>query len=158
MAIELIPIRQFSIEELTELYNQTRVDYLVPMPMSANIMAEYIHDFDVDIMHSYVGRAADDGQVLGLGMMGRRPGRSWVTRLGVVSSPARRRERRITEAMLRDSDNMGLHRHHKVIEQRSPHSSGDAALSKPANPRCCRAPRPLAKGPRQPNWLNSNGR
>lgn len=33
--IRLIPTSQFTIEQLTAIYNQTRVDYLVPMPMNA---------------------------------------------------------------------------------------------------------------------------
>ena len=41
MTIEIIPAAQFTIQELTDLYNQTRVDYLVPMPMSADRLAEY---------------------------------------------------------------------------------------------------------------------
>lgn len=83
MAIELIPAAQFTIEELTDLYNQTRVDYLIPMPMSTARLAEYVHDFDVVLEHSWVARG-EDGQVLGLSMLGVRPGVAWVTRLGVL--------------------------------------------------------------------------
>ena len=39
-ACELVPAAQFSIEELTDLYNQTRLDYMVPMPMNPARMAE----------------------------------------------------------------------------------------------------------------------
>jgi len=31
-AIKLVPASQFTIEQLTAIYNQTRVDYLLPMP------------------------------------------------------------------------------------------------------------------------------
>ena len=34
MTIELLSAEQFTFQELTDLYNQTRVDYLVPMPMN----------------------------------------------------------------------------------------------------------------------------
>jgi ribosomal protein S18 acetylase RimI-like enzyme len=83
MTIELISAERFTLQELTELYNQTRVDYLVPMPMNAERLAEYIHDFDIDLAHSCVARAAD-GQMLGLSMLGVRREKAWVTRLGVL--------------------------------------------------------------------------
>ena len=54
MKIEIIPAKKFTIQELTDLYNQTRVDYLVPMPMSVDRLAQYIHDFDVDLTRSAV--------------------------------------------------------------------------------------------------------
>jgi len=88
MTIELIPAERFSMQELTELYNQTRVDYLVPMPMNADRLAEYVHDFDIDLAHSCVARTTD-GQPLGLSMLGVRREKAWITRLGVL--PASRR-------------------------------------------------------------------
>ena len=56
MTIELIPAERFSLEELTDLYNQTRVDYLVPMPMNASRLGDYVHDFDIDLAQSCVAR------------------------------------------------------------------------------------------------------
>ena len=58
MTTSLIPTNQFSVEELTEAYNQTRVDYMVPMPMNATRLREYIHVYDVDLAQSLV--AVDD--------------------------------------------------------------------------------------------------
>ena len=40
MSIEIIPADRFTVQELVDLYNQTRVDYLVPMPMNAERLAE----------------------------------------------------------------------------------------------------------------------
>jgi len=74
MSIEIIPAARFTVQELVDLYNQTRVDYLVPMPMNAERLAEYIHLFDIDLNLSSVAHAGD-GQVLGLSMLGARPGR-----------------------------------------------------------------------------------
>lgn len=88
MTIELIPAERFSMQELTELYNQTRVDYLVPMPMNADRLAEYVHDFDINLTHSCVARAAD-GQPLGLSMLGVRHEKAWITRLGVLPTSRR---------------------------------------------------------------------
>ena len=95
-SIELTPASRFTIKELTSAYNQTRVDYMVPMPMNIARMTEYIHVYDVDLDNSVV--AAHDGQMLGLGMLGVRPGRVWITRLGVL--PTNRRHG-AGEAMMR---------------------------------------------------------
>jgi len=86
--MELIPADQFTMQELTELYNQTRVDYLVPMPMSADRLSEYVRDFNVDLHHSTIARSAD-GEVLGLSMLGFRNQIAWITRLGVLPSTRR---------------------------------------------------------------------
>lgn len=88
MMIELIPAEQFTMQELTDLYNQTRVDYMVPMPMNASRLGEYVRDFDIDLSQSCVARATD-GQMLGLCMLGVRQNQAWITRLGVL--PATRR-------------------------------------------------------------------
>ena len=88
MTVELISAEQFTLQELTELYNQTRVDYLVPMPMNANRLKEYIQDFDIALSQSCVAQASN-GQTLGLSMLGVRPHQAWITRLGVL--PATRR-------------------------------------------------------------------
>jgi ribosomal protein S18 acetylase RimI-like enzyme len=85
--IELIPASRFSFEELTAAYNQTRVDYIVPMPMNAARLQEYVHNYDVDMDASAVARAGD--QILGLAMLGVRPEHTWITRLGVL--PVKRR-------------------------------------------------------------------
>lgn len=86
--IDLIPASAFSYEELTDAYNHTRVDYLVPMPMNANRLREYVHNYDIDLDTSAV--AVDGNEVLGLSMLGLRPGRAWISRLGVIRSNRRR--------------------------------------------------------------------
>lgn len=87
-AVQLIPASAFSIEQLTQAYNQTRVDYLVPMPMNAARLAEYVHIYDIDLRHSCV--AMSKGHMLGLGMLGVRADRVWITRLGVLTANRRR--------------------------------------------------------------------
>jgi ribosomal protein S18 acetylase RimI-like enzyme len=84
---ELIPAKAFSYEELTEAYNTTRVDYIVPMPMNANKLREYVETYDVDMEASAV--AVDGNEVLGLGMLGVRKNRAWITRLGVIRNNRR---------------------------------------------------------------------
>ncbi len=86
--VHLRPASDFSIEQLTQAYNQTRVDYLVPMPMNAARLAEYVAFYDVDLDLSVVSQTAD-GTLTGLGMLGVRPHATWVTRLGVL--PTNRR-------------------------------------------------------------------
>jgi len=108
MTIELISAEHFTMQELTELYNQTRVDYLVPMPMNADRLAEYVHDFDIDLAHSCVARSAQ-GQMLGLSMLGARRGKAWVTRLGVLPSSRRTGAgSALMDFMLEGAASMGL--------------------------------------------------
>jgi ribosomal protein S18 acetylase RimI-like enzyme len=121
MTIELISAAQFTIQELTDLYNRTRVDYLVPMPMSADRLAEYIHDFDVDLSCSCVA-CTDDKQVLGLGMLGVRGKRTWITRLGVL--PITRRSgagAAMMDYMLEKTEALNLKETHlEVIKNNEP--------------------------------------
>jgi hypothetical protein len=79
---KLIPASHFTIEELTAIYNQTRVDYMVPMPMNAARLAEYVDIYDVDLEHSLV--AVREDELLGVAMLGVRQDRAWLTRLGVL--------------------------------------------------------------------------
>ena len=95
--VELLPATAFTIEELTTAYNQSRVDYIVPMPMNATRLREYVRNYDVSLEHSVV--AVEDGQILGLSMLGVRPQHSWTTRLGVL--PVKRR-RGTGEMLMRD--------------------------------------------------------
>lgn len=88
MMFELVPAAHFTMQELTDLYNQTRVDYLVPMPMNADRLAEYVHNFDIDLSHSCVALTADR-KILGLCMLGVRQKSAWATRLGVLPSARR---------------------------------------------------------------------
>jgi ribosomal protein S18 acetylase RimI-like enzyme len=81
---------------LVAAYNQTRVDYLVPMPMNAARLAEYIHMYDVDLDRSRV--AVEGDQILGLAMLGVRPEQTWITRLGVLPI---KRKRGVGETLMR---------------------------------------------------------
>jgi ribosomal protein S18 acetylase RimI-like enzyme len=78
----------YSFDALAEIYNQARVDYIVPMPMNGKRMAEYVHNYDVNLDMSLIA-CTTDGEPCGLIMAGIRQDRSWVTRLGVI--PQRRR-------------------------------------------------------------------
>ncbi len=82
LSVKFMPASQFSWEELTDAYNQTRIDYIVPMPMNVARLREYVRHYDVSLEHSVV--AVEDDQILGLAMLGVRPGHTWPTRLGVL--------------------------------------------------------------------------
>ena len=86
-AVDLIPASDFSYEELVEAYNRTRVDYMVPMPMNAARLREYAEVCDIDLEASAV--AVDGSEILGLAMLGVRPGRAWISRLGIIRSKRR---------------------------------------------------------------------
>lgn len=81
MTLNLIPASQYTIKELVEIYNQSRKGYLVPMQMTAPELEDYIFTYDVSLEHSVVARV--NGIEAGLGMLGIRQNRSWITRLGV---------------------------------------------------------------------------
>lgn len=82
--MELIPANRFKAEELTEAYNQTRMDYMVPMPMNVARFQEYARVYNVDMEASCVMYDPETELILGLAMLGIRPGRAWITRLGVL--------------------------------------------------------------------------
>lgn len=109
----LVPASLYTIQALTEAYNQTRVDYIVPMPMNVARLQAYIDNYDVDLERSVVARDGD--QILGLAMLGVRPDRTWITRLGVLPN---KRRRGTGEAMMRyllqQSRELGVH--HVILE------------------------------------------
>ena len=162
MTIELIPAEQFTLQELTDLYNQTRVDYMVPMPMNASRLAEYVHDFDIDLSQSCVARAGD-GQTLGLCMLGVRQNVAWITRLGVL--PATRRSgvgSALVDCMMENASKLGTKTTQlEVIKNNLPAYNlfsckdfkeiGEYLVMR-------RAPHPASEPPRgNVNWLDSGG-
>jgi len=107
-ALRLVPASQFTTKDLTIIYNLTRVDYLVPMPMNIAKMTEYIHVYDIDLDHSYVAMVGEE--MVGLGMLGVREGRGWITRLGVL--PAARRHgagQALMMALLEAAEQLSIH-------------------------------------------------
>ncbi len=86
-SFDIFPASQFSLKTLTEAYNQTRIDYIVPMPMNVDRLKNYIRNYDIDLNASAV--AVFEGDILGLAMLGIRNHRTWITRLGVL--PKKRR-------------------------------------------------------------------
>jgi ribosomal protein S18 acetylase RimI-like enzyme len=105
--IQLTPASCFSIEQLTAIYNQTRVDYLVPMPMNAARLAEYITAYDVDLDHSLVATHGDE--MLGVAMLGVRRDRAWITRLGVLPNTRRHGTgKALMEGLLNGASELGI--------------------------------------------------
>lgn len=82
-----VPASRYSYQELADIYNQARVDYIVPMPMNAKRMKDYIVSYDIDLDASVVA-LNEIGEPMGVGMLGVRGARAWITRLGVI--PERR--------------------------------------------------------------------
>jgi len=78
-----IPTSSFNFQELADIYNQSRVDYIVPMPMNARRMEEYVRNYDIDLDASAVSLNSND-EITGIGMLGVREERAWITRLGVI--------------------------------------------------------------------------
>ena len=83
----VVPCSRYNFTELAEIYNATRTDYIVPMPMNAKRMEQYAAWYDVDLDRSMV--IFDSTKAMaGLGMLAVRGKRAWITRLGVL--PERR--------------------------------------------------------------------
>lgn len=82
-AYRAVPTSAYSFQELADIYNQTRIDYIVPMPMNAKRMAVYVGSYDINLDASIVALDSDD-EPTGIGMLGVRRERAWITRLGVL--------------------------------------------------------------------------
>lgn len=82
-----VPTSAYTFAELADIYNQSRVDYIVPMPMNAKRMEIYVKNYDIDLDASVVVFDSEQ-QMAGIGMLGLREGRAWITRVGVL--PERR--------------------------------------------------------------------
>ncbi len=79
----LVIASRYSFAALADIYSRARVDYIVPMPMNARRMEEYIRHYNVDLDASYV--AVNEDQIeLGVGMLGVRDQRAWITRMGIL--------------------------------------------------------------------------
>ena len=85
--MKLIPATEFSLQELADAYNETRIDYIVPMPMTVERLRNYVQVYDVDLSCSCA--AVREGEIVGIGMLGVRQKRAWITRLGVLPSGRR---------------------------------------------------------------------
>jgi len=107
-AVKLIPVSEFTDEQLAAIYNQTRVDYLVPMPMNAARLGEYMKTYDVSREHSLVATTYD-GEMLGVNMLGLREDRAWITRLGVLPTTRRHGVGRILmESLMQNAANLSI--------------------------------------------------
>lgn len=103
-----IPASEYSFDGLADIYNLTRVDYIVPMPMNAQRMEEYVRAYDIDLAASAVSRTPS-GVVSGVCMLGLRGKRSWITRLGVLPHVRGRKTGSfLLEAMLETSYQRGV--------------------------------------------------
>ncbi len=107
MTLTLTKASNYTIEQLTEVYNHSRRGYLVPMQMTPDALAGYVHHYDLALEHSFVAHVGSE--TAGLIMLGVRNGRSWVTRLGVTY------EQRgggvgqtLVEELLAESDRLGI--------------------------------------------------
>lgn len=108
-AVKLIPVSDFTDEQLAAIYNQTRVDYLVPMPMNAARLAEYIKTYDVSRGNSLVAQT-EDGEMLGVNMLGLRPDRAWITRLGVIPNTRRHGVGQLLmESLMKKAEDQSIH-------------------------------------------------
>lgn len=106
--MEMISASIFSMNELADIYNQARADYMIPMQISPADLQEYIRYYDVALEHSFV--ALDEtGAKRGVAMLGLRKDRTWITRLGVI--PSNRRSGvgdALMRRLLEESERLGI--------------------------------------------------
>src|SRR5690606_19423524 len=98
----------YNYAELADIYNRAREDYIVPMPMNARRMEEYVTAYDIDLDASFVAVDTEDGEINGICMLGVRDDTTWITRLGVI--PERRRRKSglfLMEAEIEESKRLG---------------------------------------------------
>jgi ribosomal protein S18 acetylase RimI-like enzyme len=100
-------VSSYSFDQLADIYNQTRVDYIVPMPMNGKRMAEYIRDYDINLDRSTVSLNAKH-QPIGIVMLGVRDERSWITRLGILPN---QRGQKVGQALVELSIEKSIERH-----------------------------------------------
>lgn len=108
----VVPTSKFSFEQLADIYNQARVDYIVPMPMNAKRMSEYVHNYDISLDGSYVSFNSDDLET-GVGMLGLRDQRGWITRLGVLPH---RREKGIGQFLMESMIGYAIEQHCSLVQ------------------------------------------
>lgn len=103
-----VPANRYDFDQLAEIYNQARVDYIVPMPMNGRRMKEYVLNYDIDLDASVV--AVDDSDVdCGVGMVGFRDDRGWISRLGVFpQGRGKRTGQLLMETMLESASDKGM--------------------------------------------------
>lgn len=82
--MKLVPATEFTLQELADAYNQTRLDYIVPMPMTVERLRDYIETYDINMGASCAAVDEEEELILGIGMLGVRHDRAWITRLGVL--------------------------------------------------------------------------
>jgi ribosomal protein S18 acetylase RimI-like enzyme len=106
----VIPASRYTFDQLATIYNQARVDYIVPMPMNSKRMGEYVRYYDINLDASFVS-LNDEHLETGVIMLGVRGNRSWITRLGVI--PERRGKgigQYLTEAVIEESIQRSIRR------------------------------------------------
>ncbi len=125
---ELIRASGFSLEQITQIYNAGRTDYIVPMQLDAARMGEYLRIYDVDVNASFVVR--DGARFVGIGMLGLRGDRAWITRVGIAPEArgqhigdlivgglidvARERDLRLMQLEVIEGNAPAIHLFHKV--------------------------------------------
>lgn len=102
MTVQITRASEYSPQQLVDIYNQTRADYLVPMPMQVADWEEYVHVYDIALDGSFI--AYLDEEPAGLNLLGLRGDQGWVTRLGVAPHARRRGiARDLMEALLQEA-------------------------------------------------------
>ncbi len=109
---KLVATSRFSTDELVEIYNAGRTDYIVPMLTDAEHLQNYIRMYDIDLDASVVILDSHN-QPAGIGMLGVRGDRCWITRLGITPE---RREGGMGTCMMQALIAAARERHARLIQ------------------------------------------
>jgi ribosomal protein S18 acetylase RimI-like enzyme len=120
MTVRICPASDYTIQEMVDIYNLTRSDYLVPMAMIPADLEEYLQVYDIALDGSMV--ALQDGRPVGLNLLGQRGEQGWITRLGVAPQARRRGvARALMQALLAEAGKRGVkHLQLEVIADNQP--------------------------------------
>lgn len=87
-ALRFEPVMDLSFERFTAAFNRAYSDYFTPIVMTVPAFQALIDRENLDLNASVA--ALDDGQIVGMGMLGIRGDRGWIGGMGVI--PGRRRQ------------------------------------------------------------------
>lgn len=86
--MQLQPASQFSLEDLTALWNQAYAGYFVPLAYTPERLQRHLTTADIALEHSVV--LVDRGDAVALSLLGVRGERGWIGGFGVAPSHRRR--------------------------------------------------------------------
>lgn len=107
MAVTFSPASELEFDDLVEVFNTGYAGYTVPVRLETDLMRNHIIQNDIDLEASKVAWVG--GELVGVGLLGRRDTRGWIGGLGVASEHRRQGiGRQLMQALLSTAQEIGL--------------------------------------------------